>query len=86
MMSIALRCFNDHIFSAWFVDADSFIQQNRMKLVMCPQCGICDVQEDAFVVPEQNMQASIKTPSKSQEVTQDKVVEIVILPNPKDED
>lgn len=83
MISITLRCFNDHIFSAWFADADSFMQQNRMKLVVCPRCGICDVQEDAFVMPEQNMQDSIKKTTNSQEATQDKIVEIVILPTPK---
>lgn len=45
MIYFNLRCYNNHQFDAWFRDGDSYEKQQKMGLVSCPHCGVCEVSE-----------------------------------------
>ena len=43
MIVIDIQCLNGHIFEGWFDSLQSFEEQNRKKLVSCPNCDDTNV-------------------------------------------
>lgn len=50
MIRFSLSCKEDHVFEAWFRNSEDFEEQNKRKLVTCPECGSNDV-EKALMAP-----------------------------------
>ena len=50
MIVYSLKCANQHKFDSWFRDSLSYEKQIKSGLVVCPHCGIPDV-EKAMMAP-----------------------------------
>lgn len=45
MIAFDLICANGHLFEGWFDSLDSYEEQNRKKLISCPQCESCEIKK-----------------------------------------
>lgn len=45
MIRYSLGCNNGHRFEAWFRSGDAFDRQAQRQLVVCPACGLADVEK-----------------------------------------
>ena len=46
MIKYSLRCYNEHVFEAWFSDSESFEKQNKKNLISCLTCSSTKIKKD----------------------------------------
>ncbi|MEE9388542.1 MAG: DUF1178 family protein [Paracoccaceae bacterium] len=51
MIKFALKCSQDHSFESWFQSGDAYGKLRATGLVVCPVCGVNDVQK-AIMTPQ----------------------------------
>jgi len=70
-----LKCENNHTFEGWFNDRNSFEEQKKKNLVVCPICGDSNID----MIPSSVTTISVKGPQKSDKTKPQEISPLMAL-------